>query len=105
MCACLIIDNALIKSGLIKIAAVAKTLTEVPVGTPSGVLRLYDCLSVVFEVKAVIFITILLKCSKTEYFKLTFQRPSFCPNLMFILRFRPTDPWSGLWTPSGVVGL
>ena len=56
MCACLIIDNALIKSGLIKIAAVAKTLTEVPVGTPSGVLRLYDCLSVVFEVKAVIFI-------------------------------------------------
>lgn len=74
MCACLIIDNALIKSGLIKIAAVAKTLTEVPVGTPSGVLRLYDCLSVVFEVKAVIFMyyTILLKCSKTEYFKLTF---------------------------------
>ena len=75
MCACLIIDNALIKSGLIKLAAAAaKTLTEVPVGTPSGVLRLYDCLSVVFEVKAVIFIyyTILLKCSKTEYFKLTF---------------------------------
>ena len=76
MCACLVIDNALIKSGLIKLAAVdaaaAKTLTEVPVGTPSGVLRLYDCLSVVFEVKAVIFITILLKCSKTEYFKLTF---------------------------------
>ena len=79
MCACLIIDNALIKSGLIKLAAVdaaevAKTLTEVLVGTPSGVLRLYDCLSVVLEVKAVIFIyyTILLKCSKTEYFKLTF---------------------------------
>ena len=73
MCACLIIDNALIKSGLNKLAAVAaKTLTEVLVGTPSGVLRLYDCLSVVFEVKAVIFITILLKCSKTEYFKLTF---------------------------------
>ena len=72
MCACLIIDNALIKSGLIKIAAVAKTLTEVLAGTPSGVLRLYNCLSVVFEVKAVIFITILLKCSKTEYFKLTF---------------------------------
>ena len=74
MRACLIIDNALIKSGLIKIAAVTKTLTEVPVGTPSGVLRLYDCLSVVFEVKAVIFMyyTILLKCSKTEYFKLTF---------------------------------
>ena len=76
MCACLVIDNALIKSGLIKLAAVdaaaAKTLTEVLVGTPSGVLRLYNCLSVVFEVKAVIFITILLKCSKTEYFKLTF---------------------------------
>ena len=73
MCACLIIDNALIKSGLNKLAAVAaKTLTEVLVGTPSGVLRLYNCLSVVFEVKAVIFITILLKCSKTEYFKLTF---------------------------------
>ena len=73
MRACLIIDNALIKSGLIKIAAVAKTLTEVSVGTPSGVLRLYDCLSVVFEVKAVIFYYIvLLKCSKTEYFKLTF---------------------------------
>ena len=76
MRACLIIDNALIKSGLIKLAAVdaaaAKTLTEVLVGTPSGVLRLYNCLSVVFEVKAVIFITILLKCSKTEYFKLTF---------------------------------
>ena len=76
MCACLIIDNALIKSGLIKLAAVdaaaAKTLTEVLVGTPSGVLRLYNCLSVVFEVKAVIFITILSKCSKTEYFKLTF---------------------------------
>ena len=78
MCACLIIDNALIKSGLIKLAAVdaaaAKTLTEVLVGTPSGVLRLYNCLSVVFEVKAVIFIyyTFLLKCSKTEYFKLTF---------------------------------
>ena len=50
----------------------AKTLTEVLVGTLSGVLRLYNCLSVVFEVKAVIFITILLKCSKTEYFKLTF---------------------------------
>ena len=75
MCACLIIDNALIKSGLNKLAAVAaKTLTEVLVGTPSGVLRLYNCLSVVFEVKAVIFIyyTISLKCSKTEYFKLTF---------------------------------
>ena len=75
MCACLIIDNALIKSGLNKLAAVAaNTLTEVLVGTPSGVLRLYNCLSVVFEVKAVIFIyyTILLKCSKTEYFKLTF---------------------------------
>ena len=73
MCACFIIDNALIKSGLIKLAAAAaKTLTEVLVGTPSGVLRLYNCLSVVFEVKAVIFITILLKCSKTEYFKLTF---------------------------------
>ena len=66
----------LIKSGLIRLVAVdavaAKTLTEVLVGTPSGVLRLYNCLSVVFEVKAVIFITILLKCSKTEYFKLTF---------------------------------
>ena len=75
MCACFIIDNALIKSGLIKLAAAAaKTLTEVLVGTPSGVLRLYNCLSVVFEVRAVIFIyyTILLKCSKTEYFKLTF---------------------------------
>ena len=74
MCACLIIDNALIKYGLIKIAAVAKTLTEVLAGTPSGVLRLYNCLSVVFELKAVISIyyTILLKCSKTEYFKLTF---------------------------------
>ena len=75
MCACLVIDNALIKSGLNKLAAVAaKTLIEVLVGTPSGVLRLYNCLSVVFEVKAVIFIyyTILLKCSKTEYFKLTF---------------------------------
>ena len=78
MHACLIIDNALIKSGLNKLAAVdaavvAKTLTEVLVGTPSGVLRLYDCLSVVFEVKAVIFYyIILLKCSKTEYFKLTF---------------------------------
>ena len=57
MCACLIIDNALIKSGLNTLTAVAaKTLTEVLVGTPSGVLRLYDCLSVVFEVKAVIFI-------------------------------------------------
>ena len=54
-------------------AATAKTLTEVLVGTPSGVLRLYNCLSVVFEVKAVIFYyIILLKCSKTEYFKLTF---------------------------------
>ena len=78
MRACLIIDNALIKSGLNKLAAVdaavaAKTLTEVLVGTPSGVLRLYNCLSVVFEVKAVIFYyIILLKCSKTEYFKLTF---------------------------------
>ena len=75
MRACLIIDNALIKSGLNTLAAVAaKTLSEVLVGTPSGVLRLYNCLSVVFEVKAVIFIyyTILLKCSKTEYFKLTF---------------------------------
>ena len=75
MRACLIIDNALIKSGLNKLAAVAaKTLTEVLVGTPSGVLRLYNCLSVVFVAKAVIFIyyTILLKCSKTEYFKLTF---------------------------------
>ena len=51
----------------------AKTLTEVLVGTPSGVLRLYNCPSVVFEVKAVIFYyIILLKCSKTEYFKLTF---------------------------------
>ena len=71
MCACFIIDNALIKSGLIKLAAAAaKTLTEVLVGTPSGVLRLYNCLSVVFEVKAVIFYyIILLKCSKTEYFK------------------------------------
>ena len=74
MCACFNINNALIKSGLIKLAAAAKTLTEVLVGTPSGVLRLYNCLSVVFEVKAVIFIyyNILLKCSKTEYFKLTF---------------------------------
>ena len=74
MRACLIIDNALIKSGLNKLAAVvAKTLTEVLVGTPSGVLRLSNCLSVVFEVKAVIFYyIILLKCSKTEYFKLTF---------------------------------
>ena len=74
MRACLIIDNALIKSGLNKLAAVAaKTLTEVLVGTPSGVLRLYNCLSVVFEWKAVIFYyIILLKCSKTEYFKLTF---------------------------------
>ena len=74
MRACLIIDNALIKSGLNKLAAVAaKTLTEVLVGTPSGVLRLYNCLSVVFKVKAVIFYyIILLKCSKTEYFKLTF---------------------------------
>ena len=77
MCACLVIDNALIKSGLIKLAAVdaaaAKTLTEVLVGTLSGVLRRYNCLSIVFEVEAVIFYyIILLKCSKTEYFKLTF---------------------------------
>ena len=60
MCACLVIDNALIKSGLIKLAAVdaaaAKTLTEVLVGTPSGVLRLYNCLSVMFEVKGYFYI-------------------------------------------------
>ena len=62
------------KLAAVDVAVAAKTLTEVLVGTPSGVLRLYNCLSVVFEVKAVIFIyyTILLKCSKTEYFKLTF---------------------------------
>ena len=61
MCACcFIIDNALIKSGLIKLAAAAaKTLTEALVGTPSGVLRLYNCLSVVLKVKAVILYIIL----------------------------------------------
>ena len=61
------------KLAAVDVAVAAKTLTEVLVGTPSGVLRLYNCLSVVFEVKAVIFYyIILLKCSKTEYFKLTF---------------------------------
>ena len=72
MCACFIVDNTLIKLAAVD-AAAAKNLTEVLVGTQSGVLRLYNCLSVVFEVKAVIFYyIILLKCSKTEYFKLTF---------------------------------
>ena len=61
------------KLAAVDVAVAAKTLTEVLVGTPSGVLRLYNCPSVVFEVKAVIFYyIILLKCSKTEYFKLTF---------------------------------
>ena len=74
MRACLIIDNALIKSGLIKLAAVdaaaAKTLTEVLVSTPSGVLRPCLCLSVVFEVKAVILIYYTIEPALAIHFRI-----------------------------------